>query len=201
MEKKKVAIFIDWDNIRKGIFEQASNAIGKINYNDTNNVFKFIDAFVKSNDEEIYRIFVYLCEPYGGTFRGIDYKTTPIYTNGMNFIDRLQVQDLIAIRKGNIAIRGVDKNNKPIFVQKQVDMLFGLDVAHISYNKLADRVLILTCDTDIIPAMKVARINGLQVIWACCPDVQPTSNVIKKHSDFIREIKFAQIFGLTPTTP
>lgn len=113
----------------------------------------------------------------------------------INFIEKLQVEDHIAIRKGKIVYRGLDNQNSPIFIQKQVDMLLGLDIAHVAYNKLADRALILTVDTDIIPAMKTARINGLQVIWGCCPDVQnDLPKGLKKHSDFIREINFTSIF-------
>lgn len=195
MNKKIVAIFIDWDNIRKGIFEEATKTLSKtVRYNDIDNVLKFINAFI-TPEEDIYRIFVYLCEPYSGVEGGIDYKQTPVYRYSRNFIDKLQVQNLVAIRKGNIAYRGLDINKKPIFEQKQVDMLLGLDIAHVSYNKLADRVLILSCDLDIIPAMKIARTNGLQVIWGCCPDVQTDNhNPLKKHSDFIREIKFLNIF-------
>lgn len=173
MRKKKVAIFVDWENVRKGIFEEASKAIHKkINYNDVDNVLKFFYSFIEPDKEEIYRTFVYLSEPYAGTAGGIDYKTTPAFTYAINFIEKLSVNDHIAIRKGKIVYRGLDKESKPIFMQKQVDMLLGLDIAHIAYNKLADRALILTADTDIIPAMKTARINGLQVIWGCCPDVQ-----------------------------
>lgn len=196
MRKKKVAIFGDWENVRKGIFEEASNTLHKkINYNDVDNVLKFFYAFIEPDKEEIYRTFVYLSEPYAGSIGGKDYKTTAAFTNGINFIEKLQVEDYIAIRKGKIVYRGIDNQNRPIFMQKQVDMLLGLDIAHIAYNKLADRALILTADTDIIPAMKTARINGLQVIWGCCPDIQNAlPKELKKHSDFIREIKFSSIF-------
>ena len=196
MRKKKVAIFVDWENVRKGIFEEASNTLHKkINYNDVDNTLKFFYAFVDSDKEEVYRTFVYLSEPYAGTAGGKDYKTTPAFTNAINFIEKLQVKDHIAIRKGKIVYRGIDNQNKPIFMQKQVDMLLGLDIAHIAYNKLADRALILTADTDIIPAMKTARINGLQVIWGCCPDTQGVlPKELRKHADFIREIKFSSIF-------
>ena len=73
-------------------------------------------------------------------------------------------------------------------------MLLGLDIAHVAYNKLVDRIMVFSCDLDVIPAMKVARINGLQVIWACCPDIVQTPNEIKRHSDFVREIDFLKIF-------
>lgn len=195
MNSKSVAIFVDWDNIRKGIFGVASKRLSKtVSYNNIDNVLNFITAFVDEPNEEIYRIFMYLCEPYGGTEGGVDYKLTDVYRYSRSFIDNLQVRDHIAVRKGNIAYRGLDIKKEPIFEQKQVDMLLGLDIAHVSYNHLADRVLILSCDLDMVPAMKVARTNGLQVICGCCPDVQPVSSKLKKHSDYIREINFATLF-------
>ena len=70
-------------------------------------------------------------------------------------------------------------------------MLFRLDIAHVAFNKYADRVLILCFDTDMIPAMKEARIYGMQVIWGWCPDLQtkPDDN-LRKHADFIRAKTF-----------
>lgn len=196
MGKKKVAIFVDWENVRKGIFNTADNTLRKkVDYNDVDNVIKFINSFIDSQNEEIYRIFVYLSEPYGGIIDGKDYKTTSVYSIATQFIKKLQVKDYIAIRKGKIVYRGLDSQKKPIFIQKQVDMLLGLDIAYVAYKRLADRALILTVDTDIIPAMKTARIDGLQVIWGCCPDVQnDPSHDLKKHADFIREIPFNSIF-------
>lgn len=127
---------------------------------------------------------------------GIDYSQTKTYQNSAAFLSNLAVQDNIAVRKGYLAIRGYDKNNQPIFVQKQVDMLIGLDIAHVSHYKHADRVLILSADTDIIPAMKTARINGLQVVYGYCSDVQGNNihRKLKEHSDFVRAKQFASIF-------
>jgi len=196
MRKKKVAIFVDWENIRKGVFENAYKKLSKkVNYNEVENVIRLFSAFLDSDTEEIYRIFVYLCEPYGGIINGNDFSKTPVFSAANGFIEKLQVKDYIAIRKGKIVCQGIDKEDKPIFVQKQVDMLLGLDIAHVAYKRLADRALILTADTDIIPAMKTARINGLQVIWGCCPDVQgDLPKDLRKHADFIRETNFSTIF-------
>lgn len=197
---KKVAVFVDWEAVRKGVFEKSSF---KIDYNKVDNVIKFVEAFIKKDEEEIYRTFVYLCEPYKGEAGGVNYSQSATTKAGMSFIEKLQVKDLIAVRKGTIAYRGKDDKGKPIFMQKQVDMLLGLDIAHIAYNRLADRALILSFDTDMVPAMKVARINGLQVIWGYCPDIiidrqDMPSHLLKKHSDLIRGVDFSSIF--TPPT-
>jgi len=193
---KKVAIFVDWENVRKGIFDQAAKAYpSRIDYNQVENVLTLIKSFLETAQEEIYRIFFYLAEPFSGTLRSVNYSKTPTYQHAIAFMERLGVQDQIALRKGDLAARGFDQNNKPIFVQKKVDMLLGLDIAHVSYNKLSDRILVLCADTDIVPAMKTARINGLQVIFGYCSDLQADiRRELKVHSDFMRDRQFSTIF-------
>jgi uncharacterized LabA/DUF88 family protein len=193
---EKVAVFVDWENIRQRIFQEAHKTLGKkIDYNNIDNTLQFFNAFIDTSIESIYRIFVYLAEPYGGIIGGKDYKTTPVYTAGMQFIENIQVRDYIAVRKGKLAFRGFDHKGNPIFVQKRTDMLLGLDIAHVAFHRYADRALILCFDTDIIPAMKEARINGMQVIWGWCPDLQSLpDDDLRKHADFIRSKAFASIF-------
>jgi len=193
---KKVAIFVDWENIRIGVFEEsARNHHKKINYNNVDNIIKFIHSFIDGKNEEIYRIFFYLTDPFGSVINGTDYSKTPTYELSTALIDKLAVTEYVALRKGSLVVRGLDANKKPIFIQKKVDMLFGLDIAHVSYNKLVDRVLILSADTDIVPAMKTARINGLQVIFGCCSDIQcDIHRELKEHADIIRAISFQKIF-------
>jgi len=193
---KKVAIFVDWENIRIGVFgEAAKTHQKKVGYNQVDNITKFINAFIDQQSEEIYRIFFYLADPYGGIINEIDYSKTPTYSLSTSLMEKLAVTEYVALRKGSLVVRGLDKNNKPIFIQKKVDMLIGLDIAHVSYNRLVDRVLILSTDTDIVPAMKTARINGLQVIFGYCPDIQcDTHRELKEHSDIIRAIPFKSIF-------
>ncbi len=193
---KKIAIFVDWENIRKGIFIKAYKTLEKkIDYNDIENVLKLFNSFVDFDNEEIYRIFVYVAEPYGGIINGVDYKTNPVYILGTQFIKNLQIKEHIAVRKGKLVFRGFDKKGKPIFVQKRTDMLLGLDVAHVAFNKYADRALILCFDTDVIPAMKEARIHGMQVVLGWCSDLQSKpDDDLRKHADFIRNNKFSSIF-------
>ena len=136
-----------------------------------------------------------MAEPYGGVIGTVDYKKTPVYSLGMQFIENLQIRNHIALRKGKLVFRGFDQNKKPMFEQKRTDMLLGLDIAHVAFNKYADRALILCFDTDMIPAMKEARIHGLQVIWGSCSDIQSNPDGdLRKHADFIRDKTFASIF-------
>lgn len=195
---KKVALFVDFENLRKSTFEQASKLrFPKLNYNNPNCFLPFIKSFL-CDEEEIYRIFIYLSEPLKEViYRGkhCDLSANAAYQMSVRFIQGMQGQDYVAIRKGKLKFRGFkDAECKKIdVVQKQVDMLLGLDIAHVSYNKLADRIMVFCADTDIIPALKTARINGLQVIVPYCPDVQPLNNDLKKHADFTRPINYAEI--------
>ena len=52
---------------------------------------------------------------------------------------------------------------KPSISQKGVDMRIGLDIARIAIRKTCDALVIVTGDADLIPAMKLARIEGLRV--------------------------------------
>ena len=76
-------------------------------------------------------------------------------------------------------------------------MLIGLDIAHIVYNKLTDRILIFSKDIDLIPALKCARINGVTTIIANLKDGFEVNHSLIKHSDLIRSRSCNQILEYT----
>ncbi len=190
-----VACFVDWENVRKLIFEGArGHRLPRIDYNEPSNLIHFFQSFLLPN-ERFYRIFLYLSEPlssYNWNGTAYDMTSHPAYRRSVAFIYKMQQIDLIAVRKGKLKPTG--KGSNPVLVQKQVDMLLGLDVAHIAYRQLAERILMFSYDTDVIPALKTARINGTQVIIAECPDIRKLSPELKAHTDFTRSIPFGKIF-------
>lgn len=54
--------------------------------------------------------------------------------------------------------------------QKGVDVRIGLDIATLAYKKRVDRIVLITGDADFVPAAKLARREGLDVVldplWA-----------------------------------
>jgi len=204
MKKKKIAVIIDWDNLRKGLFEAATRKDKnlKVNYFNPDTLKKLVESFI-DEDEELFRIFLYLTKPYHPGKRILSLlnknqqiKAKKVAKNQENFIKTIGICDFIAIRQGKLKFRGIDQNGNPIFIQKQVDMLMGLDIAHLSYNKLVDRILFFCGDSDLIPALKIARKNGLQVVLAYCPDIYEINiDELKLHSDIIRAQEFEKIFG------
>lgn len=211
---KKVAIFIDWENLRKDIehcqkYNKASRKV--INYNNIDDIAALIQKPLQK-DEEIYRIFYYTAEPLSLEWELKNNKddkvkkslqdlkdSNPEKWDKMERINRMvsentkqiAFKDFFAVRLGKLRFQGFI-NEKTIMNQKQVDMLLGLDIAHVSYQRLVDRILVFCKDTDIVPALKCARINGLQVCLAHIKEGFAIAAEIKKHVDMIREISLLE---------
>jgi uncharacterized LabA/DUF88 family protein len=54
----------------------------------------------------------------------------------------------------------------PTINQKGVDMRIGLDIAWIALKKVAETMVLVTGDSDFVPAMKFARKEGMRVYLA-----------------------------------
>lgn len=48
--------------------------------------------------------------------------------------------------------------------QKGVDMRIGLDIASLAYKKLVDQIVLIAGDADFVPAAKLARREGIDVV-------------------------------------
>ena len=57
-----------------------------------------------------------------------------------------------------------DSDFDPGFQQKAVDMRIGLDIAAITLKKQADTIVLVTGDSDFVPAAKLARREGVRII-------------------------------------
>jgi uncharacterized LabA/DUF88 family protein len=166
---KKIIILIDG-----GFLRQQARRAGK-KYDP-----EFIEKFsltCKESDEEIFRILYYDCAPYTGTVK-LPVSGTP-YTFGSSdkWLEELACKDLFAVRRGVLKFRGYKPNKTPVsptvltdadfspdFEQKGVDMRIGLDIASYSANRCIDRIVLVSNDTDCVPAMKYGRKAGLQVV-------------------------------------
>jgi uncharacterized LabA/DUF88 family protein len=80
-----------------------------------------------------------------------------------------------------------DDDFKPDFEQKGVDMRIGLDIATYSDKRLTDRIILVTGDTDCIPAMKHGRKSGIQVVLVVLPGHRPAPELFE-HADYNRTI-------------
>jgi len=48
--------------------------------------------------------------------------------------------------------------------QKGVDMRLGIDIASLAYKKLVSQIILIAGDSDFVPAAKLARREGIDVI-------------------------------------
>ena len=189
---KKTIVLIDGGFLRS----QARSA--KLAYDPP-----FIEKYAlacRAPDEDLLRILYYDCAPFVGA------GTLPISNTPKNFyksdqwLNDVAALDLFAVRRGTLKFRGyvrkrplqtgtvlTDADFKPHFEQKGVDMRIGLDMASYSAEHLADRIILLTNDTDCVPAMKFARICGLQTVLIEVPNRIPHADLVK-HADYRRKV-------------
>jgi uncharacterized LabA/DUF88 family protein len=192
MANFKVAVLID------GGFLRVTAKKAKKTYDPD-----FIERFAhecKSADESVFRVLYYDCALYEGTVKlpvsGMDY----IFRASDAWLHALSHKDLFAVRRGVLKFRGdrpkktpvapatlTDADFEPIFEQKGVDMRIGLDIAAYSDNHSVERIILVSADTDCVPALKYGRRAGLQTVL-----VEPAGARIPPellaHADFKRTV-------------
>lgn len=79
------------------------------------------------------------------------------------FFAALQRVPRFTVREGRLMYRGLDAMGDPIFQQKRVDLLLGLDFALLSGKRQVTHAAVVSGDSDLIPAFEVARQEGISV--------------------------------------
>ncbi len=137
---------------------------------------KCLREIIKGDEECLLRVLYYDCPLYEGKTTLPISQETKEFENKSPLLYELGQKDFFAIRKGELKFEGyalkkesIGKDNltdddfEPIFKQKGVDMRIGLDIANYSHNKLVSKIILLSNDTDCVPALKYARKNGIFV--------------------------------------
>ncbi len=55
----------------------------------------------------------------------------------------------------------------PNITQKGVDLRIGMDIARLSLREMVRAIVVVTGDSDLIPAFKFARREGVRVYLEC----------------------------------
>ncbi len=167
-------------------------------------IFKYIKKENSIQNLEIYRVFYYDCPPIEVDFLISKLENKQISTEDMerfsdyykeqhnnmrNFHNNLKRKNYFALRMGILQFKGInEKYKKPILNQKGVDMRIGLDIADITSKKLCSKIVLISGDTDMIPAMKKARKEGIHVYLDIMNDAKYTLDLVT-HSDVILKNK------------
>lgn len=163
----------------------------------------YIEQFAlacKHTDESLFRVLYYDCALYTGTVKLPVSGQSHTFQASDAWLHELSHKDLFAVRRGVLKFRGfrpkrtpiplqtlTDADFKPTFEQKGVDMRIGLDIAAYAANRAVDRIILVSNDTDCVPALKYGRRAGLQTVL-----IQPNgvrlSPELLAHIDYKRSV-------------
>lgn len=136
---------------------------------------------------DLLRIYFYDAPPATGVFTNpidrskLDLSKTERYQDAQALFDALELRSNFALRKGETVFHGWQVGSKalasvtkaprpltatdliPNIEQKGVDLRIGLDIARLALKGLVRVVVVLTGDSDLVPAFKFARREGIRV--------------------------------------
>lgn len=173
-------------------------------------------AALDSAEEELFRFFCYDCEPFAKHQRNpVDGSWIrfgpghPTYEERMRFFQEIGAMPFVALRRGVVKGRGWEikeaftdqllatphatvplsaRDIKFGMEQKGVDMRIGMDFATLSLKRLVDRIILLSGDTDMVPAIKLARREGIQVGVVQVGTHGRLAPALIEDADFVRTI-------------
>ena len=161
-------------------------------------------------NDSLYRIFYYDCPPidvnlyHPFTKQQVNMKKTDLYKWATAFLEELANKRKVAIRLGELqeresAFRIKDKSMRQLcsgkksfeslseddfeldLVQKGVDMRIGLDIASLAHKKQVSKIVLISGDSDFVPAAKHARREGIDFVLD--PMWQGIRPELNKHID------------------
>lgn len=162
---------------------------------------------------ELYRIFYYDCPPMDKKVyhpflkKQTDFSKSPLYQWMNEFLSELKHRRKFALRLGKLAdtqaqfiLRpdvtkklcngkiSFDDIQESDFMlsldQKGVDMKVGIDIASLAYKKQVEKIVLISGDSDFVPAAKLARREGIDFILD--PLGAPIKEDLFEHIDGLR---------------
>lgn len=161
----------------------------------------------------LYRVFYYDCPPSNKVVyhpllkKQIHLGKTDDYKWANEFFNELKHQRKFALRMGRLAEEQAHYNIKENSMkkilngslkledltekdftlniqQKGVDMRIGVDISALSFKQQVDRIVLISGDSDFVPAAKQARREGIDFILD--PMRTPIKDDLYEHIDGIR---------------
>lgn len=122
-----------------------------------------------------------------------------------DFALRLGETDVTGWRLGDTAFRRILKNPRllrasdlvPAITQKGVDLRIGLDIARLAFTHSVEAIVAVTGDSDLIPALKFARREGMRVFL--CPLGHGIKRELRAHADRILKVDLGAAHALEGT--
>lgn len=163
--------------------------------------------------QSLYRIFYYDCRPISNNVyhpllkKNIALNKTDKFIWMNIYLDELKKKRKFALRMGELSANFAHYNLRPLVVrrllngsksfdqlteqdfcfcvdQKGVDMRIGLDIASLAYKHQVDQIILISGDSDFVPAAKLARREGIDFILD--PMRSPIKPNLQEHIDGIK---------------
>ena len=126
--------------------------------------FELLAAAMINEGDELLRVYYYHCLPFKSNPPTI--KENERYGNRRRFYDALGYIPRFEVRLGRLAFRGMDQKGDPIFQQKRVDLMLGVDMAILAGKQSVSKVVLLSGDSDFTPAVDAVKAEGvLTTVW------------------------------------
>lgn len=145
------------------------------------------------DESHLYRVLYYDCFPsdkkvFHPLKKGtVDLKNKPLYRWTVEFFDQLKRKRKLALRLGKLSEeqaaysltreatkdlfsgkKKLDEISEKDFCisikQKGVDTRIGIDIVAMSLKKQVDKIVLITGDSDFVPAAKFARREGIDFV-------------------------------------
>jgi uncharacterized LabA/DUF88 family protein len=81
------------------------------------------------------------------------------------FFDALRQSKSVDLLLGRHERRGADSRGRPRYEEKETDTNVAIQIVAGAYEDRYDVALVISGDTDMVPAMKMARARGKRVVW------------------------------------
>jgi uncharacterized LabA/DUF88 family protein len=166
-----------------------------------------------AESRDFYRLFFYDCPPLTKRMhtplgrKSVDFEKTPQAQFRLELHNEIKSLRKAALRLGRLNdsskwrlteeatarlikapndFRALDADFDIDTKQKGVDMRLGIDVASLAFKKQVDQIIIVAADADFVPAAKLARREGIDVILDRMGDHRAAKDLIQ-HVDGIRD--------------
>ena len=187
----KIAILVDGGFFIKrfnSIYNRSRNMSGS---EVANYLYTFAHKHVGYGNV-LYRIFYYDCIPFGKKMQNpiskktIDYSKTDEFRFRSDLLEALKCKRKVALRlgelkdnknwiiypqkvkelfAGKISLKDLQPEDVSLELrQKGIDMKIGVDIASLAFKRFVDRIVLISGDSDFVPAAKLARREGVDFI-------------------------------------
>ncbi|MDY6956983.1 MAG: NYN domain-containing protein [Pseudomonadota bacterium] len=160
---------------------------------------------------ELLRNYFYHARPASGVITNpfdqsrTDLSSTLVHSQHESLLDRLELAPNFSVRLGETVANGWRLGSSamtslrrtprsiqaadfvPDITQKGVDLRIGMDIARLSLREMVSVIVVVTGDSDLIPAFKFARREGVRVYLECLG--HGVRRDLKAHADMVFEDK------------